>query len=81
MTNKECNYFKSYKAIFPPRCNCKPCWFKYFKLNKHRVDAAKAVLKVEGGNVALVRIVGLKWVRFFLAYLEELKNEQQNENS
>jgi|GEM_PF-7108132 hypothetical protein len=42
-TMNPCGYFKEYKAIVEPKCNCQPCWDKWINriwisagpLNRH----------------------------------------------
>lgn len=70
MTRAPCKHYRRYKAIYVPKCNCVPCWFKYFRTNLGKTRAVQRVLEVMGERIVTEQL-GKKYLKFFKLYQKE----------
>jgi hypothetical protein len=59
---KTCTYFKKYKGIVKPKCNCEGCWTKYFTMYPSRFVVVKQLLAADKKDIA-VSMYGSKYVQ------------------
>lgn len=70
MKQEACSGFDRYQAKFIPRCNCVPCWFKYFEVNEAKTNTAKLALE-KFGDSTVEKVQGKKYLGFLKLFLQE----------
>jgi hypothetical protein len=66
---KRCDYCIKYKAIYPPKNNCKMCWYMYFYKNPNVIHATQYTIE-KMGREAAVNVKGEKFIKFAERYIK-----------
>ena len=64
MQEVACDSYNEYSAFYPPKCNCVPCWYKYFNENLGVAIAVDAIER-NYGERGLEGYYGSKYIKFY----------------